>query len=80
MTLSERYPKQVFWSDEDGGYIALADDLPGCSAFGESEPEALAELDHAISAWISAARAAGNAIPRPSRPSEKQARSSASSR
>lgn len=68
MIEQSRYPKQVFWSDEDEGYIAIASDLPGCSAFGESEAEALTELDHAIEAWIEAAQAAGNPIPAPSRP------------
>ena len=60
------YPAEVFWSDEDEGWIAVTPDLPGCSAFGASRPEALAELEPAIEAWIEAARAAGNAIPEPS--------------
>ena len=25
---------EVFWSDDDQGYIAVVPDLPGCSAFG----------------------------------------------
>jgi predicted RNase H-like HicB family nuclease len=54
---------QVFWSDEDDGFIALAPDLPGCSAFGETQPEALAQLQDAIAAWIEATRAAGNPVP-----------------
>jgi antitoxin HicB len=62
-----RYPKHVFWSDEDEGFIAVAPDLPGSSAFGETEAEALSELDQAIGAWIEAARAAGNTVPAPSR-------------
>src|SRR3984893_4990519 len=66
----QRYPANVFWSDEDGGFIATAPDLPGSSAFGETESEALAELHDAIDAWIEAAGAAGNPIPEPSRPSE----------
>jgi len=70
LTDDSRYPAQVFWSDEDEGYIALATDLPGCSAFGETQHEALAELRSAIVAWIEAARAAGNPIPDPSRPAE----------
>jgi predicted RNase H-like HicB family nuclease len=65
---ARRYPKHVFWSDEDEGFIALAPDLPGASAFGETEAEAVAELDQAIDAWVEAARAAGNAVPTPSRP------------
>jgi len=66
-----RYPKHVFWSDDDEGFIAIAPDLPGSSAFGESKAEAMAELDQAIAAWIEAARAAGNVVPSPSRPSRE---------
>jgi len=58
----------VFWSDEDEGFVAVATDLPGCSAFGDTQEEALAELRDAIEAWIEAAKSAGNAIPEPSRP------------
>ena len=60
-----KYPKQVFWSDEDKGYIATAPDLPGCSAFGITEFDALSELDSAIETWIDAAKQAGNSIPLP---------------
>jgi predicted RNase H-like HicB family nuclease len=70
---SRKYPKQVFWSEEDGGFVAIAPDLRGCSAVGDSEAEALAELDHAIEAWTSAATAAGNIIPSPSRPAGRSA-------
>jgi predicted RNase H-like HicB family nuclease len=38
---AKRYPAHVFWSDDDNGFVALAPDLPGCSAFGESRFEAL---------------------------------------
>jgi predicted RNase H-like HicB family nuclease len=68
-----RYPAHVFWSDEDGGYIAIAPDLPGCSAFGATQQEALTELQDATAAWIDASRAAGNPIPPPSRPAEESA-------
>jgi predicted RNase H-like HicB family nuclease len=57
---AKRYPAHVFWSDDGNGFIALAPDLPGCSAFGESRFEALSELVDVIEAWIAAARAAGN--------------------
>ena len=52
----------MFWSEEEG-WIAIAPGLPGCSAFGESRPDALKELALAIEAWIEGARAAGNPIP-----------------
>ena len=40
-----KYRIEIFWSDEDGGYIANVPDLRYCSAFGESYEEALRELD-----------------------------------
>lgn len=72
MKNSDRYPAEVFWSDEDEGFIATAPDLPGCSAFGESQAEALAELDHAIFAWKQAAQAAGNPIPSPTKAAQTE--------
>jgi predicted RNase H-like HicB family nuclease len=59
------YPATVFWSDDDGGFIAIAPDLPGSSAFGETEAEAVRELRDAIEAWIEAAESVGNPIPQP---------------
>jgi hypothetical protein len=37
--VTRHYPANVFWSDEDEGFIALAPDLPGCSAFGDNRPK-----------------------------------------
>ena len=61
-----RYPIEVFWSDEDEGYIAVAPDLPGSSAWGKSEAEAITELHTVIRLWVKAARKAGNPIPKAS--------------
>jgi len=66
LTRADRYPAKVFWSDEDDGFVALAEDLPGCSAVGDTQNEALAQLQDAIDAWIIAAEAAGNRVPTPS--------------
>ena len=60
-----RYLVEVFWSDEDEGYIALVPDLPGCSAFGETPEAAVREVQDAAAAWIEACRAAGDAVPEP---------------
>ncbi len=53
------YHINIFWSDEDGGYIADIPDLEACSAFGTTPAEALAEVERAKAAWLEAARAAG---------------------
>ena len=63
---TSRYPSEVFWSDEDQGFIAIAQDLPGCCAFGETQEEAIRELQDAIKAWVAAAAAVGNPVPAPS--------------
>ena len=61
------YEISIFYSDEDGGFIAEIRDLPLCSAFGSTPAEALAEVEIARDAWLEAARAAGRPIPRPSK-------------
>jgi predicted RNase H-like HicB family nuclease len=57
------YHINIFYSDEDGGYIADIPDLESCSAFGSTPEEALAEVERAKQAWLDAAREAGKPIP-----------------
>lgn len=59
------YHINIFYSDDDGGYVADIPDLSYCSAFGDSPEEALRELEIAKAAWLEAARAAGKPIPAP---------------
>jgi predicted RNase H-like HicB family nuclease len=59
------YHINIFYSEEDGGYIADIPDLDACSAFGETAEEALREVQLAKQAWLEAARSAGKPIPRP---------------
>ena len=39
---------EIFYSEEDNGYIAIIPELPGCSAFGETEEKALEEIKRAM--------------------------------
>lgn len=59
------YHNNLFYSEEDVGYIADIPDLPGCSAFGETPEEALREVLIAKQAWLESARAEGEPIPPP---------------
>jgi predicted RNase H-like HicB family nuclease len=43
---------EIFYSEEDEGYIAIVPELPECSAFGETEEEALKEIKVAIELWM----------------------------
>ena len=59
------YHINIFYSDEDGGYIADIPDLEACSAFGTTPEEALREVQVAKQAWLEAAKAEGKPIPPP---------------
>jgi len=50
------YHVNIFYSEEDEGYIADIPDLPACSAFGTTPIEALAQVEMAKAAWPEAAR------------------------
>lgn len=59
------YHINIFYSEEDEGYIADIPDLRFCSAFGNTPEEALRQVQIAKTAWIEAAHAEGKSIPRP---------------
>jgi predicted RNase H-like HicB family nuclease len=59
------YHINIFYSDEDGGYIADIPDLDSCSGFGSTPEQALAEVEQAKQAWLDAARQSGKPIPPP---------------
>jgi predicted RNase H-like HicB family nuclease len=61
-----KYAIEIFYSEEDEGYIAVVPELPGCSAFGESEKEALKEVMTAIDLWLDTAKKENREIPAPS--------------
>ena len=59
------YHINIFFSEEDGGYIADIPDLESCSAFGETPEQALSEVEQAKKIWLEAALQEGKPIPPP---------------
>ncbi len=59
------YHINIFYSEEDEGYIADIPDLKYCSAFGETPALALEEVEMAKQAWLETAKAEGKPIPVP---------------
>jgi predicted RNase H-like HicB family nuclease len=59
------YHINIFYSEEDEGYIADIPDLETCSAFGDTPEEALQQVKIAREAWLEAAQAEGRPIPEP---------------
>ncbi|MBD2311691.1 type II toxin-antitoxin system HicB family antitoxin [Desertifilum sp. FACHB-1129] len=59
------YHINIFYSEDDEGYIADIPDLRFCSAFGETPIQALQELEIAKQIWLETARSQGKPIPQP---------------
>ncbi|UBF26757.1 type II toxin-antitoxin system HicB family antitoxin [Kovacikia minuta CCNUW1] len=59
------YHINIFYSDEDEGYIADIPDLKYCSALGSTIEEAVREVLNAKAAWLEAAKTEGKPIPPP---------------
>jgi predicted RNase H-like HicB family nuclease len=59
------YHVNIFYSEEDEGYIADIPDLKHCSAYGRTPEEALKEVLTAKKVWLEAARRHRKPIPLP---------------
>jgi len=59
------YHINIFYSDEDGCYVADIPDLRFCSAVGPTPEKALREVQRAKAAWIEVAKQRGKRVPRP---------------
>ena len=46
-------------------FVAQAPELPGSMAHGDSQQEALAEIEQTIGLWIETAREFGDPVPEP---------------
>ncbi|MGQ0657326.1 MAG: type II toxin-antitoxin system HicB family antitoxin [Chromatiales bacterium] len=60
-----KYETIIYWSDEDQVFVAEVPELPGCTAHGATQEEALAHTKEAIKLWIDTAREFGDPIPEP---------------
>ena len=59
------YHINLFWSEEDGCWVADIPDLNFCSAFGDTPEKAVREVQSAKQAWLESAREAGTPVPEP---------------
>jgi len=64
LKIMKDYYANLFYSEDDEGYIADIPDLKKCSAFGETPKQALREVLKAKKAWLEAAEAGGKPIPK----------------
>jgi predicted RNase H-like HicB family nuclease len=59
------YHINIFYSDEDEGYIADIPDLKNCNAFGKTPNDALREVLIAQKLWLDEAQNSNLLIPEP---------------
>ena len=60
-----KYEIIIYWSKEDGTFIAEVPELLGCAADGVTYGEALANVEVIIQEWIETAKKLGRPIPKP---------------
>lgn len=60
-----RYEIIIYWSEDDGCYIAEVPELPGCMADGASRAEVLQNVEVIITEWLETAELEGREIPVP---------------
>ena len=62
---SFKYEIIIYWSKDDGAFIAEVPELAGCAADGGTYQEALANVEVIIDEWIETAKMKSREIPNP---------------
>jgi len=60
-----KYEIIIYWSEEDGAFVAEVPELPGCAAHGATQEAALVSAQEAMRLWIETAKEFGDAVPKP---------------
>jgi predicted RNase H-like HicB family nuclease len=63
--MNNKYALQIFWSDEDEGFVAVCREFPGLSAFGETREKALHEAQIALDLMIETYNKNNLSLPEP---------------
>jgi predicted RNase H-like HicB family nuclease len=65
MSDAPKYEMIIYWSEEDGTFVAEVPELPGCAADGSTYQEAVDNAQQVIRQWIETACELGRPIPQP---------------
>ncbi len=60
-----KYEMVIYWSEEDGLFVAEVPEPPGCMADGAMREESIRNAEKVISEWIETAKSLGREIPIP---------------
>ena len=60
-----KYEIILYWSNADDAFVAEVPELPGCAAHGDTQENALKNINQAMELWIDTAKESGEPIPEP---------------
>ena len=60
-----KYEVIIYWSNENGVFVAEVPELPGCAAHGDTQQATLEQIIQAIDLWLETAQEFGDPIPEP---------------
>lgn len=63
--MNSKYEIIIYWSEEDSKFLAEVPELAGCKSDGETNAEALENVQIIIDEWIETAKQLGREIPKP---------------
>ena len=63
--MDSKYEIIIFWSEDDGAFVAEVPELPGCMADGKTHQESLKNAKQIIQEWIETAKENGRPVPQP---------------
>ncbi|MFQ3577664.1 MAG: type II toxin-antitoxin system HicB family antitoxin [Verrucomicrobiia bacterium] len=58
-----QYATKIYWSEEDGAFVAEVPALDGCLAHGETYEEAVSNIQEAMKLWLESAEKHNDPIP-----------------
>ncbi len=62
--MNTKYELIMYWSEEDSAFIVEVPELAGCMADGQTQSEALENIQIVIDQWIDTAKELGRDIPK----------------
>ncbi len=60
-----KYEIILYWSNADDAFVAEVPELAGCTAHGDTQEDALKNINQAMELWIDTAKEFGDPIPEP---------------
>ena len=73
MPTMPRYSYRVFWSEDDGEFVAVCAEIPGLSGLAPTEAGAIDELKIAIAGWLEHLTEQGTPWPEPDEAARSEA-------